>query len=500
MPSISLSSPGAPTLLTGLSPIAANPIAAVDGAATPAFASVIDGLGQGFTFDASLPLKPSVGNTLPPERPDIAGGPEPLPAIDIESVMIGSSGVVPVPPEAPAAPGPVAEETSADTATVAVATDEPTPPSATPTDDQLAASNPVLKGLNDWRLGGASIPVLAHAIARPVPAPVQLPPEEMPDMPAIDPDMLPKQAKKDMPADPQPEPAQLADMPPAPAVLPIAWAPVPPEPATEPVESENDSPTRAQQVLAAKTGSDPQLPQAAKPATDAPQPTSSQAAVAASQPVQVPTPQVSGQPAALPHGFNVPPEVAREIARVVQAATGERDERGTSDTADAAPLPISAPSAPQVAPSQPAPLHPAFAASHRPVGDTGRAEWMQAMIDRIAEMPQAEGGRRDAQIRLVPDALGPVEVTIEQRQERLHVTLQAETPQARQLLSDAAPKLHELAEARGIRFAQTGFGSTDSQDRRQTPDQQQPATPLRPRSAAVADAATDSQTDGDLIA
>ena len=69
------------------------------------------------------------------------------------------------------------------------------------------------------------------------------------------------------------------------------------------------------------------------------------------------------------------------------------------------------------------------------------------------------------------------------------------------MLSDAAPKLHELAEARGIRFAQTGFGSTDSQDRRQTPDQQQPATPLRPRPAGnAADADTDSQDDGDLIA
>jgi flagellar hook-length control protein FliK len=124
---------------------------------------------------------------------------------------------------------------------------------------------------------------------------------------------------------------------------------------------------------------------------------------------------------------------------------------------------------------------------------------MQAMIERIAEMPQPESGQRDAQIRLVPDALGPVDVKIEQRQDRLHVTLHAETQQARQLLSDAAPRLHELAEARGIRFAQTGFGGADPQDRRHAPDQHA-AAPSRPRSADSAPAESDSQPDGDLIA
>lgn len=509
MPSISLSPPGAPTLLTGLSPIAANPIAAIDGATPPAFASVIDGLGQGFTFDASLPLKPSVGKTLPPERPEIAGGPEPLPVLDVEAVMIGSTGEVPAAPVMDPAPAPAIDPLAADPVAAdpadtvgdqaAAVTADPVVVAEAPADEPVLTSavqdtdaepNPIPDGLRHWRLGGASIPVLAHAIARPLPAPVQLPPDEVPDMPVIDPAPLPEQGEKDTPPDPQPEPAQAADASVAPPLAGIVWTPLPPQPADDPAEPVSDLPALPQPGVAARATVDPQLPATASPAPDAPQPIVQQPV----QPGHVPT-----QPAALPQSFSVPPEVAREVAKLVQAATGERDERAAPETAEPAPLP--AVSTPQVALSQPAPLHPAFAASHRPVIDTGRAEWMQAMIDRIAEMPQAEGGRRDAQIRLVPDALGPVEVKIEQRQERLHVTLQAETPQARQLLSDAAPKLHELAEARGIRFAQTGFGSTDSQDRRQTPDQQQPATPLRPHPAGdAADADTDSQDDGDLIA
>lgn len=514
MPSISLSSPGTPIPPTGPSPVAANPLVAIDGVALPAFANVIDGLAPSFTFDASLPLKPSVGKTLPPVRPDIAGGPEPLPLINVEAVMVGSTATPPLPPQGTAEPadGTNAADAGEDAAPALpgakVETALPQPfdiapePTATPPKaDAALPQQPIAAGLQDWRLGEASKLVLAQATARPAPppVPVQLPPEEVADMPAVDPDALPEKAQKaqkDVPA--EPAPAQVADasmLQPA----PVAWVPVPPQPAAEPAAPAPDTdgaPAPAQPIVAGMPDKQP-----------VPSPRSDQQLQqpAPAQPVQ-PTPPVAvpqpAHPTALPSSFTLPPDVAREIGRLVQAAVGERDEPRSSDASDPAPLPPVSQPLPQTAPTQSAPLHPAFAASHRPVVDTGRAEWMQAMIDRIAEMPQPEGGRRDAQIRLVPDALGPVEVKIEQRQDRLHVTLQAETTQARQLLSDAAPKLHELAEARGIRFAQAGFGSADSQDRRHAPDQQQPSTPLRPRSAAAnaADVDPDSQTDGDLIA
>jgi flagellar hook-length control protein FliK len=159
----------------------------------------------------------------------------------------------------------------------------------------------------------------------------------------------------------------------------------------------------------------------------------------------------------------------------------------------AQPLPASTATAqPGVAPA-PAPTVVQLA----PV-DLGRAEWVQAMIDRIAELPQAEGGR-EAQIRLAPDALGKVEVTIVQRDEQTQVTLNAETAQARQLLSDAAPRLQELAEARGLRLAHTEVGGGQPQDRRSHQEQQHPQTPQRPRPAS-AGSGDNPQPKGDLIA
>ena len=120
------------------------------------------------------------------------------------------------------------------------------------------------------------------------------------------------------------------------------------------------------------------------------------------------------------------------------------------------------------------------------------------MVDRIAELPQVDG-RREAQIRLIPDALGRVDVSIVERDERVQVTFNADTAQARQLLSEAAPRLQEMAEARGLRFAQMEVGGGQPQDRRGAQDQQQPSTPQRPRSAS-AEADADRQPDGELIA
>jgi flagellar hook-length control protein FliK len=71
--------------------------------------------------------------------------------------------------------------------------------------------------------------------------------------------------------------------------------------------------------------------------------------------------------------------------------------------------------------------------------------------------------------------------------------------QARQLLSDAAPRLQELAEARGLRFAEPQVGGGQPQDRRSGSDQQQPQTPQRPR-PAQAGADAEPQPKGELIA
>lgn len=125
-----------------------------------------------------------------------------------------------------------------------------------------------------------------------------------------------------------------------------------------------------------------------------------------------------------------------------------------------------------------------------PVVDTSRADWLQSMIERIGEI-RHEGGAREAQIRLAPDALGTVDIRIEQRDDRIHVTMTADTSQARALLAEASPRLQDMAEARGLRLTQSSVdaGQSQNQQRRQGGDA--PGTPAAPASARRA---TDPET------
>lgn len=125
-----------------------------------------------------------------------------------------------------------------------------------------------------------------------------------------------------------------------------------------------------------------------------------------------------------------------------------------------------------------------------PVVDTSRADWLQSMIERIGEI-RHEGGAREAQIRLAPEALGTVDIRIEQRDDRIHVTMTAETSQARALLAEASPRLQDMAEARGLRLTQSSVdaGQSQNQQRRQGGDA--PGTPAAPASARRA---TDPET------
>jgi len=123
--------------------------------------------------------------------------------------------------------------------------------------------------------------------------------------------------------------------------------------------------------------------------------------------------------------------------------------------------------------------------------DMRQERWPHAMIERI-DMLRDAANSVDTRIRLVPDALGAIDVSLKKDGDTVHVHFNAEQGATRTLLAEAQPKLAELAEARGLKLAQGSLGHGDPgahQQRApaapQTPNRPAPATPV------IADIATD---------
>jgi flagellar hook-length control protein FliK len=117
--------------------------------------------------------------------------------------------------------------------------------------------------------------------------------------------------------------------------------------------------------------------------------------------------------------------------------------------------------------------------------DLSRDDWTGKMIERIAALRDGVEAA-DTRIRLAPEHLGTVDVSIRRDGDRIQVHFTAENPATRQLLADAAPRLAELAEARGLKLGQSSVDSGSSDSRGQPHQQPQPSTPARPASARAA--------------
>ncbi|MFL9840111.1 flagellar hook-length control protein FliK [Sphingomonas sp. ST-64] len=118
--------------------------------------------------------------------------------------------------------------------------------------------------------------------------------------------------------------------------------------------------------------------------------------------------------------------------------------------------------------------------------DLTRDAWAGKMIDRIATLRDAAEAA-DTRIRLAPEHLGSVEVSIRRDGDRLHVHFNAENPATRQLLAEAAPRLAELADSRGVKLGQTSVGGgTGGQDGRHDAPPSHRNSQARPASAAAA--------------
>ncbi|WP_375422165.1 flagellar hook-length control protein FliK [uncultured Sphingomonas sp.] len=213
--------------------------------------------------------------------------------------------------------------------------------------------------------------------------------------------------------------------------------------------------------------------------------------------VQSPAPVVAPPTAAAP---TPPPAIVVGPALQVFGAAisaAARHERGEEAVDPFASLGSVAPLA--------APVAPPVATAAQPTLDMRQERWPQAMIAHIETLrDNADAG--DTRIRLIPDALGMIDVAVKRDHDTLHVQFTAEQATTRTLIQDAQPRLAALAEERGLRLGQTvvdaGAAGSASQQPQQSQQQRQPqrdaALPTAPRRSTPSNDDQDRADDGRL--
>ena len=287
------------------------------------------------------------------------------------------------------------------------------------------------------------------------------------------------------------QPRREAGVPAAPTAQPVLPTAVPVQP---PVDRVAPGPGVLAD-LAAPAPDDPRAPlRAGSPSATLPEPSGEAPAAPVEQ-----RPAQPSEPAALVtrESRHEPGEPARQIAQPALATavpvqppvdrmaqgpatladfTAPAPHAPRRDPDDAAPAPI------QLAASAPAPVA-STADAQQSALDLRQERWPHAMIDRIERLRDAADAT-DTRIRLVPDALGQVDVAVRRDGDTVHVHFTAEQAATRTLLADAQPRLAEIAEARGLRLGQTGVdGGTGGQ-----PDQRHDAPRPAPRAPSAAHA------------
>ncbi len=248
------------------------------------------------------------------------------------------------------------------------------------------------------------------------------------------------------------------------------------EPATAVAKSPNAAAAR-------KAGSEPTPPSGASPPVAAAikaeaVPVMPAKFVIADRPVDAPSP-------AVPRRVPVAPVVAPAASTAAPAMTA-------ADLIPAALRPRAAP-APVVTVTDPAsvglsaPVATASPAAEPAPIDTHAAEWIEGMIEQIEVLrdARADGASATTRIRLSPDALGAVEIVLVGEGEAIEVRINADTAAARTLLAEAAPRLTDMAEARGLKLAQGDAGQPGQHQaqRQQQPQDQPTANRRRPDAA-----------------
>ena len=167
----------------------------------------------------------------------------------------------------------------------------------------------------------------------------------------------------------------------------------------------------------------------------------------------------------------------RLFAAAIHAARTDEADRAASPTAVVAPL------------EQPRPTLTVVGADGAPLDMTDH-RWPHAMVERINRLQEQASATRDAantSIRLVPDALGTIDVSVRRDGDTVRVHLNAEQVQTRTLIADAQPRLQELAEAKGVRLVpSTGGANVGAGSDGQAQRQPAPRSPTRSAPAPAA--------------
>lgn len=173
---------------------------------------------------------------------------------------------------------------------------------------------------------------------------------------------------------------------------------------------------------------------------------------------------------------------AQVFGAAIQAAAQRRDEpRLRDDTTLLAPL-AAAGTVHALAPTTDA---------QAPL-DMRQERWPAAMIERIDILRDAANAT-DTRIRLIPDALGTIDVSVRKDGDTLHVHFAAEQAATRTLLQDAQPRLAELADSRGMKLTQSSVDTgTGQQQQQRAATPHQPSAPARARAGTATAADTDS--------
>ncbi|WP_298809761.1 flagellar hook-length control protein FliK [uncultured Sphingomonas sp.] len=177
---------------------------------------------------------------------------------------------------------------------------------------------------------------------------------------------------------------------------------------------------------------------------------------------------------------------AQVFAAAIHRALGEQDARRPTD-----PAPTLAAPAPALVAGV-----GAAGSAHAGTLDMRHGSWPAVMIERIASLRDM-AAENDTKLRLSPDMLGTIDVSLKRDGDAVQVQISAEQAQTRQMLAEAQPRLAELADARGVKLHLSGApgGSAEQQAGSgpgqhaggDAPRQQAaPASPFstRPRSAA----------------